>query len=362
MSGSASFFSSSPSTLSPTLLPSPNATNINISQRFQQHDYIKRHLTEKLYQIQENEGYSDVDGGGEELNSNVSKRGSENVEDGIVDKHTCKHECMGFIRQHLVVYKLFYFMFYGAVGSLFPYLAVFYKQLYLSAQQVGFLIGVRPFIQMATAPVWGAISDTWNVKKIILLMSIASWLGTNYSISLVRIPISIACAMNETTVRIPPPGKIIDDTNLLTNTTQQDHLPFETGTKRRTRKFKHAKSGRVGISGVVGRPRERRDDRLVTSSFHTLLSATQDSRENSTTAVKDDNSKISQAQRILAADEIEEEFNAVNTDGEYPWQLGKLKKAYPGLVKNTDKTKKKKPFVKNENSTKYVFFSCVSKV
>ena len=325
MSGSASFFSSSPSSLSPTLLPSPNTTNINISQRFQQHDYIKRHLTEKLYQIQENEGYEDIDG---QNGSDGSKRGSENEESGTDNKDTRKHKCMGFIQQHLVVYKLFYFMFYGAVGSLFPYLAVFYKQLYLSAQQVGFLIGVRPFIQMATAPVWGAISDTCNVKKIILLMSIASWLGTNYSISLVRIPISIACAMNETTVRIPPPGKIIDDTNFLTNTTQQDHLPIETGTKRRTKKFKHIKSGRVRVPDIVGRPRERRDDRLVTSSSRSFLSGMREGRDNTTTAVKDDKSKISEAQRILAADEMEEEFNAVNTDGEYPWQLGKLKRNF----------------------------------
>lgn len=214
-------------------------------------------------------------------------------------------------------------MFYGAVGSLFPYLAVFYKQLYLSAQQVGLLIGVRPFIQMATAPVWGALSDTYNVKKIILLMSLASWLGTNYSISLVRIPISIACSLNETTVRIPPPGKIIDDTNLLTNATQQDHLPIETGTKRRT-KFKHFKSRGVAPGVVImGRPRKRRDDRLVTSSSHTFLSAKRDRGKNATASLKNDKSKISQAQRMLAADEIEEEFNAVNTDGEYPWQLGK---------------------------------------
>ena len=51
-------------------------------------------------------------------------------------------------------------------------------------------------------------------------------------------------------------------------------------------------------------------------------------RDNTTTAVKDDKSKISEAQRILAADEMEEEFNAVNTDGEYPWQLGKLKRNF----------------------------------
>ena len=296
MSGSTSFFSSSPSSLSPNLL-SPNTTNFNISQRFQQHDYIKRNLTEKLYRIQENDDEEDLeDGSGE---------------------NTYKDKCLGFFQRNLVVYKLFYFLFYGAVGSLFPYLAVFYKQLYLSAQQVGFLIGIRPFIQMATAPVWGAIADTCNVKKTILLISIATWLGTNYSISLVRIPISIACAMNDTSIRIPPPGRIIDDTSFLTNATQ--HMPIETGTKRRT-KLKH-KNISPGVV-VVGRPRERRDDRLVTSSSHIFLSASRDNNNN-TVSVKNDNSKISQAQRITAADEIEEEFNAVNTDGEYPWQLGK---------------------------------------
>jgi len=329
MNSSTGYFSSSPSTLSPITCASPNTTMMNISQRFQQPDYIKRNLQENLYKIQEHQNEHQVEG--------------EEGEEGDENKtgNTTKKKYMDFLKKHLVVYKAFYFMFYGAVGSLFPYLAVFYKQLYLSAHQVGFLIGIRPFIQMATAPIWGAIADTYNVKKIILLMSIASWLGTNYSISLVRIPPSIACAVNETTVRIPPPGRITN-VDMMSNITQTSPA-IETGTKRKhgengtaarkkkiqtiytvfnKRRQKHKPKTR-STEFTVYPPRERRSDRFVTSVRPDIRSSI-----NNTTLGRGGsgghNSKISETQRLLAADELEEEFDAFNTDGDYPWILGEI--------------------------------------
>ena len=302
---------------------------MNISQRFQQPDYIKRNLQENLYKIQEHQNNQEEEG---------DEEGEESAEENRTGESTWKKKYMEFLTKHLVVYKAFYFMFYGAVGSLFPYLAVFYKQLYLSAHQVGFLIGIRPFIQMATAPVWGAIADTYNVKKIILLMSIASWLATNYSISLVRIPPSIACAANETTVRIPPPGRIRND-GMMSNVTQTSPA-VEMGAKRKhgrnataTRKKniqtiytvfnkqkKHQPKTRRGAFTVYP-PRERRSDRFVTSTQpNTSFSV------NNTTLKGGDNTKISEAQRLLAADELEEEFDTLNTDSDYPWPLGELRR------------------------------------
>lgn len=98
----------------------------------------------------------------------------------------CKHNCCPEVNRELLVYKAFYFIFFGAVGALFPYLAVFYKQLSLSPHQVGILIGLRPFIQMCASPLWGVLADTYNVSKWILLMSIGAWLASNYSILLVK--------------------------------------------------------------------------------------------------------------------------------------------------------------------------------
>ena len=103
-----------------------------------------------------------------------------------IDENTNKRNFCPEINRNLIIYKAFYFLFFGAVGALFPYLVVFYKQLWLSAHQVGILIGLRPFIQMCASPLWGVLADTYNVSKWILLMSIGAWLVSNFSISLVK--------------------------------------------------------------------------------------------------------------------------------------------------------------------------------
>ena len=56
--------------------------------------------------------------------------------------------------QELLVCKLFYFCFYAAFGSLFPLMGVYFKQLGMSPLQTGWLIGVRPFIELFSAPFW----------------------------------------------------------------------------------------------------------------------------------------------------------------------------------------------------------------
>ena len=110
----------------------------------------------------------------------------ETSEDVDEEANEEKKKCCPELNRGLIVYKAFYFLFFGAIGALFPYLAVFYKQLWLSPHQVGILIGLRPFIQMCASPLWGVLADTYNVSKWILLMSIGAWLASNYSISLVK--------------------------------------------------------------------------------------------------------------------------------------------------------------------------------
>ena len=110
----------------------------------------------------------------------------ETSEDVGDEKESDEPNCCPELNRALVIYKTFYFLFFGAVGALFPYLAVFYKQLWLSPHQVGILIGLRPFIQMCASPLWGILADTYNASKWMLLMSIAAWLVSNYSISFVK--------------------------------------------------------------------------------------------------------------------------------------------------------------------------------
>ena len=62
-----------------------------------------------------------------------------------------------------ISYKAYYFLFYGAIGSSVPYLALYFKQLGLSAAQAGLLHGVRLFSLFIGAPVWGMIGDKYKI-------------------------------------------------------------------------------------------------------------------------------------------------------------------------------------------------------
>lgn len=59
----------------------------------------------------------------------------------------------------LLVCKAFYFFFYAAFGSLFPLIAIYFKQQGMNATQAGVLIGIRPFIEFASAPFWASFAD-----------------------------------------------------------------------------------------------------------------------------------------------------------------------------------------------------------
>ena len=343
--------------LSPLLSP---MSSLNDSKSCFQLDGLQQADVERYY-LQLDERTDDgEDENGESVNS-------QNIKDVRINKD-------------LLVYKAFYFLFYGAVGSLFPYLAVFYKQLYLSAQQVGFLIGIRPFIQMCAGPLWGALADTYNVKRFILLLSIAAWLGTNYSISIVRIPPEVACNNNFTIAKLPEIGKVtepkkkppileimkipVNTTNTLfiANSSRKSLIeaskkPIEEIMIRKrdfsldddtstvdeevlllmiSRSKYHKRKNRT--SGPI-KLKTKRKKRRVTEEIMTLylerptrdIDNNNNNDKNKVTSTKPElwgRSNVSQQdqllplQRLLAADELEEEFDSLNTDDEYPWPLG----------------------------------------
>ena len=76
-----------------------------------------------------------------------------------------------------ITYKVYYFLFYGSIGSSIPFLAVYFKQLGLSAGHAGVLIGLRLLMEIIGAPLWGWIGDKYKMQKIILFFSVASFSG-----------------------------------------------------------------------------------------------------------------------------------------------------------------------------------------
>lgn len=63
------------------------------------------------------------------------------------------------VNKDLLFCKLFYFFFFGAFGSLFPLLAIYFKQLGMNPSQGGVLIGFRPFIEFLSVPFWTGLAD-----------------------------------------------------------------------------------------------------------------------------------------------------------------------------------------------------------
>ncbi|EDO42972.1 predicted protein [Nematostella vectensis] len=110
----------------------------------------------------------------------------EELQDDSVTQHEGepqaeKEEC---INRRVLVPKAFYTSFYTGIGALYPYLPMYFKQLHLSPNQTGMLIGSRPLIQFLATPVWGVIADRFCKGKVILLMSVLGWLLSNALLAL----------------------------------------------------------------------------------------------------------------------------------------------------------------------------------
>lgn len=61
-----------------------------------------------------------------------------------------------------------YFIFYGAIGCLMPYLPLYYQSLGLNGQQIGLLMGLGPVVLLGSGPLWGALADRFNLHRLLL--------------------------------------------------------------------------------------------------------------------------------------------------------------------------------------------------
>lgn len=93
-----------------------------------------------------------------------------------------------YVNKDLLISKIFYFFFFAAFGSLFPLMAVYFKQLGMNPTQGGVLIGFRPFVEFCSAPFWGGVADKWKKGKQLLLFSLFCWVVFTLSIAFVKPP------------------------------------------------------------------------------------------------------------------------------------------------------------------------------
>uniref|UniRef100_A0A8C9ZA17 Major facilitator superfamily domain containing 6a n=1 Tax=Sander lucioperca TaxID=283035 RepID=A0A8C9ZA17_SANLU len=105
----------------------------------------------------------------------------------------CERMCLR-INSRLLISKVFYLFFYAAYGSLHPLLALYYKQLGMSASRSGLLVGIRYFIEFCSAPFWGVVADRFKKGKMVLLFSVLCWLVFNCGIGFVK-PAEMMCVV-----------------------------------------------------------------------------------------------------------------------------------------------------------------------
>ena len=68
--------------------------------------------------------------------------------------------------------KTFYFFYYAAMASLFPFLALHYEQIGLDKQQIGLLASIPPILVLLGGSLWGAAADATRKHKLTLAVAI----------------------------------------------------------------------------------------------------------------------------------------------------------------------------------------------
>jgi PPP family 3-phenylpropionic acid transporter len=72
----------------------------------------------------------------------------------------------------MVFPSIFYFLYYGAISVLLPFLALFYKGQGLTGGQIGLLAAISPIISFFGAPLWTGAADASHRHKLVTMLSI----------------------------------------------------------------------------------------------------------------------------------------------------------------------------------------------
>ena len=101
--------------------------------------------------------------------------------------------CFSGINRNLLHCKLLYFCYQAALGALWPYLPLYFKQLFLTPRQVGTIVASRTLVQFICVPFWTGIADRYKRHKLIFLIAIFSWLVSTMALLIVPAEQPKAC-------------------------------------------------------------------------------------------------------------------------------------------------------------------------
>ncbi len=72
--------------------------------------------------------------------------------------------------------KIFYFCWFGALGTYLPFIGLFYRERGLGLEQIGVLVALPGLLQLVSAPLWGLLADALRVGRLLLPLAIAGTL------------------------------------------------------------------------------------------------------------------------------------------------------------------------------------------
>lgn len=96
--------------------------------------------------------------------------------------------------KRLLTFKLFYCLYFAGFSSIFPLITVYFKQLGMNAFQAGILVGVRPLVEMFSAPFWSSFPEKHH--KVMLLSSLVSFIVFTICTAFIRPPATACVVFN----------------------------------------------------------------------------------------------------------------------------------------------------------------------
>ena len=112
------------------------------------------------------------------MSSMEDEEGSKLVPSEDSDCSPCCSKCPETLKvdKKLLPFKALFLFFYGSIGSIIPFLSVFYKQVGLSPTYIGVLSGVKPIVGSISSPLLGSLGDRFKIRKAILLLATVAWM------------------------------------------------------------------------------------------------------------------------------------------------------------------------------------------
>ncbi|MBK8050373.1 MAG: MFS transporter [Anaerolineales bacterium] len=72
----------------------------------------------------------------------------------------------------LWIAKLYYFLFFGAIGALAPFFNIYLQQRGLSGAEIGFMSSIPPVVTLVAGPIWAGIADRSRRHQLVLALCV----------------------------------------------------------------------------------------------------------------------------------------------------------------------------------------------